>query len=485
MARNLSQDVIDQRMVEWRNLTVAKERDVEIIRKLRTENKTLKERIGTLEAIVDKILAANEKLALRVEDLGTKVFGKKPKKKASDDDASRTKKPKSPRTKDSYHRPIPSENEITSTERHTITNCPKCGTPLCKQKERIFYVEDITLPITSIIKHIALVGYCTNCRLWHSPVTIPSATVTVGETVRTHVAYAATVLRLSYEQIRSDLQNRFAFSLSRGEIPKVLKRMAERHTSDYEQLVKNMHNEPIVHVDETGDRVRDGDGYKAYTWLAQAPNKPEVVFSMGRTRGKGVAEELVGNTPGIGVTDDYGAYTNIFTDHQLCWAHLHRKLRDLAQSSVIEGDAHVRCGITYDHESAIYEKVRSLANRDDLTDRQRNVWYTKLTHRLNQLAIIHPDDPEKLKTYKTTLQSNIPKYLTCIRLPNVPCDNNQAERTLRHVVLKRKTSFGHITAKGAETMSILMSVLMTVKNRIQDSNQTFFEGYRRLCAEGV
>lgn len=28
---------------------------------------------------------------------------------------------------------------------------------------------------------------------------------------------------------------------------------------------------------------------------------------------------------GIGVTDDYAAYKNLFSEHQLCWAHLIRK----------------------------------------------------------------------------------------------------------------------------------------------------------------
>jgi len=33
---------------------------------------------------------------------------------------------------------------------------------------------------------------------------------------------------------------------------------------------------------------------------------------------------------GIGVTDDYGAYKKLFTQHQLCWAHLICKAIKLA-----------------------------------------------------------------------------------------------------------------------------------------------------------
>ena len=94
-------------------------------------------------------------------------------------------------------------------------------------------------------------------------------------------------------------------------------------------------------------------------------------------------------------------------------------------------------------------------------------------------------DPKKLRTYKETLKSNIPKYLTCIRYPGVSPDNNQAERSLRHVVIKRKTSFGHTSKRGALTMSVLMSICMTIKNRMKDTDrsmgsgqdQSFFEAY--------
>jgi transposase len=473
MAHTLTSQEINQRMIEWRNLKKLHTKDQEIKKQLRAENKELKQEVGQLQELVVTLFTKIEKLELRQEELLTKVFGKKSQKRIPRE----SQVTKQSRSKDSYHRSLPTEEEITHKEHHSIDTCPGCRGSLAKKREKTFFVEDITLSKKSVIKKVVEVGYCKNCTKWHGAIETPPTKVVIGDTVRTHVAYMSTVMRLSYAQIIDDLSNRFSFNISSGEIAKILNKKAERHQEHYTQLKEMIRTSPVVHVDETGDRVREGDGYKAYTWLMQAPKQPEVVFTMGKTRGKGVAEELLGTSTAVGVTDDYGAYTNLFDAHHLCMAHLHRKLRDLAESSILEGETLKNCKQAFVHESEIYARVRMLANRDDLTEHQRRLWIAKLTKELLVLATTHSHDPEKLKTYKTTLLKNIPKYLTGVRLPNVPCHNNQAERSLRHVVLKRKTSFGHVTQRGAETMSILMSIFMTIRNRIKETNQTFFEAY--------
>ena len=237
----------------------------------------------------------------------------------------------------------------------------------------------------------------------------------------------------------------------------------------------------MIHFDETGDRVRDGDGFKSYAWIMQGKDKPEVVFDKGKTRGKGNAEKLLKNSSAVGVTDECGVYANLFQYHQLCWVHLHRKFRDLTESKSLEKKSLKACQKAFQKESKIYSNIRELSNRDDLTEDERSFHFAKFKKQLQKLSKPAKHDPNKLLTYKKTLSKNIDKYLTCIRLPNVPADNNQAERSLRHIVLKRKTSFGHISSRGAETSSILMSVFLTIRNRIKGTNQTFFDAYSEFA----
>jgi hypothetical protein len=56
----------------------------------------------------------------------------------------------------------------------------------------------------------------------------------------------------------------------------------------------------------------------------------------------------------------------------------------------------------------------------------------------------------------------------------IPADNNKAERALRHMVIKRRTSFGSKTQKGAEVSSILSSVILSLYWMKSDA---FWESY--------
>ena len=185
---------------------------------------------------------------------------------------------------------------------------------------------------------------------------------------------------------------------------------------------------------------------------------------MGRSRGKGNALELQGEVDNqVGISDDYGAYDNLFAKHQLCMAHPHRKLRDLAQSKIlsqISPQAQASCIKSYETFSTLYADLEQTLT----TQYQGEVWLKRrdeYLNRLREIAIVTVDDPDKLKKIKQSLNGNAKKYFTCLEQPGIPADNNKAERGLRHIVLKRKSSYGSKTQKGADTMSVLCSTLLS------------------------
>jgi hypothetical protein len=68
----------------------------------------------------------------------------------------------------------------------------------------------------------------------------------------------------------------------------------------------------------------------------------------------------------------------------------------------------------------------------------------------------------------------------------VPADNNRAERDLRPTVIARKVSFGSSSDAGAETRSILMSVLHTLnKGRGKASLESSFKNILDKIAENL
>jgi len=139
------------------------------------------------------------------------------------------------------------------------------------------------------------------------------------------------------------------------------------------------------------------------------------------------------------------------------------------------------CQSVYQQFSPIYSKLRETLNHNF------NATYYKRTRailkkQLITLAKPHTNDPVKLITYKETLTKNMDKYFTCLMFPNIPADNNKAERALRHLVIKRKTSFGSKTDKGAQTTAILTSILLSLKWK---DPKNFFHNYMKLNGENV
>ena len=74
-------------------------------------------------------------------------------------------------------------------------------------------------------------------------------------------------------------------------------------------------------------------------------------------------------------------------------------------------------------------------------------------------------DPKKLATIKESLRKRREAYFVCLLHKGIPADNNKAERAIRPLVLKRRNSFGSKTQRGAETTSILASVLYSLFRR--------------------
>ncbi len=471
-------------MRDWRNMKklhhAARER-------VAIQDTLIKEQAHVIRAQAEQLAFQKktiETLTLRVEELEIMIFGRKKRKDHNqDDDPSSFSSPaqsKIQRDISSYHRAIPAPQDITSEETHTIDTCPDCHTPLTNIKTVIFYEEDIMLPEKSnqfkaVIKHTVEKGYCIACTKWRPALPLPPTMVVIGSSTRSFVSYASIILRLSYEQIQQMLNDLYAFPLSQGEITTILTKEAIKLTPEFEQLKTTIREQPGAHYDETSWKVQREDQGN-YAWVMTGTQTPDAVFLMGRSRGKGNAEELKENSQHIGISDDYGAYRNLFEKHQLCWAHPLRKLRDLAQSDTLDQSRWEHCRSVYQQFGSLYGDLRAiLATPFNL--KERIGVQDELVKRFQIIAIPHHHDPKKLATIKESLRKNIDAYFTCLTHEGIPADNNKAERALRHLVLKRNISFGSRTQKGADTLSVLASVLLSMWWR---KPANFFGEYLRL-----
>ena len=448
----LSTEEIKQRLIRLNNLErlypIARSR----IDALEKENKQLKQRIKELEDQNKDQGTKIEALSFQFEQIKNKLFGKKPFL-----DRILPKKEKKIRDAFSYCRPIPTS--ITKTEQHPVNVCASCHGELKNKSVRVFFEEDIPLPIQKIVvQHNVEVGYCNNCKRQSSGIHIPSKKSVLGDSVKKYVCILSIANRLSHTQIQDHLKDVFDLRISIGEIGNILQTEADCLRPEYQTLKESVLKQTGTHYDETGWKVQKvGDlNSGKYAWVATGTENNDTVFSLGRNRGQGNIDDI--GKAAVGISDDYGAYTKAFAEHQLCWAHPQRKLRDLAESKEFGEEQKKQILSTYQKFSSLYHSIQKKIG-NNLSPYLKK----KFKQAFNSLSLSHNRDPVHLAKLKESLRKNKEKYFTFLNHPGIPIDNNKAERALRHLVIKRKISFGSKTQRGAETTSILASVILSLK----------------------
>lgn len=469
------------------------QRQKQIISRLKNENDKLRQIIGEQDRRIKYLETRLEQALLQIEELQRIIFGKK--KGRNNNDQNNDKNNSSPtnsndsRRRDplSYRRPVPSENEVTSYQKCHIDNCPTCGQQLTNIKVVVRYLEDL-LPLTEwhqalkrVTKKFITTGYCSRCQKRVASEPLSKQTVSLGKNVKQFVSFSNIILRLSYQQISDILTSCCQFNLSDGEITNILEKQANQLLPEYERLLHNIRGQPGAHYDETSWSVqKDSATGGNYAWIMTGTETSNTIFSLGKNRGKGNALELKGknNNEQVGITDDYGAYQNLFRKHQLCWSHPHRKLRDLKDSDCLPIDKREHCQNVYESFTELYQKVQTIVAEPFIKEK-REKSKKQLMAKFDQIVIPQVSDPVKLRKIKERLRKQKECYFTCIIEQGIPPDNNKAERALRHLVLKRKNSYGSKTQKGALNLSILCSVLLSYwwQSKLQ-----FFKNYTKLLS---
>jgi transposase len=454
----LLQEEIDRRMIQWRN-----DRLLEPQRKQRMEE--LEQRCAYLEAESARKDLIIEKLLLRVEQLEAMVFGRKKKSDDHDDlpppsfgSGTPEKQPRSPA---SFRRSTPKPDDVTNRTHHPLRSCPDCGSALRQRRTVTRFVEDIPLPQKIVTEQTIESGFCPCCKKTRSAIPLSPQHSTLGQNVRLYVLFAVTVLGLTFEKIKAHLYGLHRLSVSDGELAAIIREGHRRLLPAMENIASKIREAPAAHYDETSYPVQHGEQGN-YAWVKTSSIGPETIFCLGQTRGKGNAERLRGPpSDQVGVSDDYGAYDNLFENHALCWAHPLRKFRDLAGSGALSKKHHVQCRRFYEKFHAL-ERSTALTIAAPLSQKQRHHAAEKIGKKIDALMTTDACDPPSLATLKRTFLHNREQYLVCIRLPDVPMTNNKAERSLRHLVIKRLVSFGSRTQQGAQAMETILSVCLTL-----------------------
>ena len=163
---------------------------------------------------------------------------------------------------------------------------------------------------------------------------------------------------------------------------------------------------------------------------------------------------------GVLVSDFYAAYHHYDGPKQRCWAHLLRDIHDLV--ALYLKDAPLARWAAAVHR--LYEEAKAFSHPQA---QRRRVAQLALERRL--LAICQPflADPLAVQAKlcrrieRHIIERHIKELFVFVAEPDVPADNNAAERSLRHLVISRKVSGGTRSEQGTESKMALASIFGT------------------------
>lgn len=471
-----------------------------------------KQKVLELESEIKKLKQEKELYKQTIEEYKRMIFHKKTKSDNLTNESAHksifNEAKNINRNKQSYKKDLPKKSEIDFSFEYNISKCKICWNPLIDIKQYKKYIEDIDSAFVSkqwnkvITEEKIESWYCNKCKKHSSYKDISKSPIVFGENIRMFINFQFTILRISYSMIQNFLKIMYSVDISEGEIRNILVKEAEILRPEYERLRKSITSQKWVHFDETWWLVQQEEDWN-YAWCMTWTETEDVLFDLGISRWGWAVKMLAQNIKEneierkekkqeekiiefVWISDWYWWYTNKFENHQLCWVHPDRKFRDLAESKSLDEEKLERCVITKKEFSKLYKIVRAeikkeeklIKNNNWSSQEEREKLKNKLIKKFDRITVIDKNDPKKLVTYKTTLAKYREKYFVCILIPWIPADNNKAERSLRHLVLKRKWCNGSINKKSASYMSINYSVLLSLYWRSPKQLFSFYKWIR-------
>ena len=353
---------------------------------------------------------------------------------------------------------------------HRADRCPDCGGRLKRcQETRTRYTEDIPEIQPEVTEHTIHRDWCPKCRKKVEP---PVADALPGSTLGNRVLVLSAWLHYGLGNTLSQIVEVFNFHLQLKLTPGGLVQMWYRLQAIlyawYEQIQQQALRSAVLFADESGWRV-DGKTH----WLWCFTTRDLTFYMIDRSRGspalmKFFIEEFAGTL----VTDFWGAYNAVVCAlRQTCLAHL---LRELEHTEKYKSPGKHWPAFAKKLRRLLGDAIRLWRRQDELPTATYASRRQRLAARLEEL-IDTPWEDAHAKRLVKRFRRHRNDLFTFLDQPDVPFDNNAAERAIRPAVIIRKNSYGNRSQHGANCQAVLMSIFRTLKQRGHDPIRTIID----------
>jgi transposase len=438
----------DQRIAEL-ELELVRERANN--QRLQVNNLRLQKLLERLQAEVEELQRAGKRQAAPFARRKLVEHPKKPGRKAGQGKFSR--------------REQPAPNRVNETKVTRLHGCPQCGSKLREIHKHEQYVTDIPVVEPIITRYVTYSGFCTDChkrvRSQHPEQTSQAsgaAGVLVGPRAKALAADLKHRLGGSYGKVSEALNDAFGLQVSRSGWCQADQRLAKTALPVYQELVEVVRRSMVVHADETGWRIGT-----LSAWLWVFANQEATVYAIRDNRSSDVVVEILGEKfKGILASDCFVAYDDKrLTDwlKQKCFSHLLKDLKGMEESKTGRAVRFAQQLTTLLRAALALKAEKACLDPVTFTQRAQNL-ETQLDILISKRRNLKDRDNVR---FARRLRKHRPHLLRFLYVDGLDTTNNLAERQLRPGVIIRKTNGCNRAEGGAETHSILTSVMVTCR----------------------
>jgi transposase len=350
----------------------------------------------------------------------------------------------------------PAPKHIDERKDHRLQRCPCCGGELQRcDRTRTRTIEDFLKDLRTVVtEHTIHRDYCPACKKHVEPV-VPDAmpNATIGHRAISLTSWLHYGLGLSIQQVRELALCQFQTHLSAGGLVAAWQRLAEVLEPWYVQIGLDAKASAVLHADETGWRMNG----KTW-WLWCFANRVTCYYMLDPSRGYPALDKFFADAfDGVLVTDFWAAYNAFAAERQCCLAHL---LRELEKVDLTNGSAEWKA-FAKTLRRLVRDGIR-LRKRADFSPEKYASRIRRIDARLVALSEATYRDADAARLAQR-LRKHTDELFTFLDYPEVPYDNNLAERMIRPAVILRKNCQSNRSEKGAAVQAVLMSVYRTLK----------------------
>lgn len=293
-----------------------------------------------------------------------------------------------------------------------------------------------------------------------------------GPRLRATIALLTGNYRVSRRAAQGLTADLFGLQISLGAISKIEGRVAEALAAPHAEALARVQDAEFKHADETSWKQSN-----ANFWLWVAKSCEATAFLIRDNRSGKVARELLGeDLTGTLITDRYSGYTWVdLKQRQVCWAHLFRDFRKIAES----GEKSERIGEQLEmYGGAVFTYWHQYRNKEISRER----WYREADRFRGYIRAVLEEGAKLDQWRAPAICRGILKVesalWTFVRTEGLEPTNNDAERAIRGAVIWRKTSLGTQSDRGSRYVERMLTCAATLRT----SGRNVLDYLHQVCA---